>query len=219
MRALTACIVGSSVGVCLGAPVDPFTETFNADNSSWADVDSNPATWAPAGGPDGSGFITTGIADLSLANPQSGFLLFRGEEGLGSSGGAFAGDYLAGNITEVSFDVRLLGPGPASFYVRLAGPAGAFILLEFAPAAPGTWQTVTFDFSASNPGYIPEGPPGPGLFNAVAPDVDRFQIGMIPAGPQTGSATVQIDNVRLIPTPASAALLGLGGLVAVRRRR
>lgn len=210
-------ILAATTATALGAPVGQFTETFENDNASWADGAFGPTTWVPAGGPDGSSFIQTTVDDLTTGDPQFGFLLFRAEDGLGSSGGAFDGDY--SDVTEVSFDVRLLGPGPASFYLRLAGPAGAFILLDFAPAAPGTWQTLTFDFSSANPGYIPEGAPGPFLFDAVSPDIDKLQIGMIPAGPQSGSATIQIDNVRLVPTPASAALLGLGGLAAMRRRR
>ena len=48
-----ACLAAGSA-TALGAPVSLYTETFNADNAACGDVDSNPAGWAPAGGPAGS---------------------------------------------------------------------------------------------------------------------------------------------------------------------
>ena len=49
---------------------------------------------------------------------------------------------------------------------------------------------------------------GTGLFTAI-----EF------ADEQAAGFSFQSDTLNIIPTPASAALLGLGGLVAVRRRR
>jgi len=219
MRTVSLLAISAICGSAMAAPVSPYLETFNAGDAAWADVASAPVTWHSFGGPDGSPYIST-TGDLATADPQNGLLLFRAEDALDSSGDAFVGDYLAGGITSFSVDVRHDSAVPVSFYVRVA-PAGGpgMLFLNFAPVAAGQWTTLTFDFSTSNPGWIAEGVPSQALFDNVASGIAKVQIGAIPAAATTGIATFDVDNFAIVPTPASAALLGLGGVVAVRRRR
>lgn len=219
MRTLPLLVVSALAGSAMAAPVSNYTETFNAGDAAWANVASAPVTWNSFGGPDGSPYIST-TGDLATADPQNGLLLFRCEDSLDSSGDAFVGDYLAGGVTAFSVDVRHDSTVPVSYYIRVAPVGGpGMLFLNFTPVAAGQWTTLTFDFSSSNPGWIAEGIPSQALFDSVASGIAKVQIGAIPTGASTQVATFDVDNFAIVPSPASAGLLGLGGLVATRRRR
>ncbi|MFN8730159.1 MAG: hypothetical protein ACK5Z4_09915, partial [Planctomyces sp.] len=60
-------------------------------------------------------------------------------------------------------------------------------------------------------------------FNTVLSNVGRLQFGILPLPASLANTNVtyqfNIAQVRLIPTPAAATLLGFAGVVATRRRR
>ena len=92
--AIAALVIASAAR----AELVPFTEDFATGNASWADGAGVPLSW-------GGGFVSSTRSFLnSIEGDQVS--LFRGEIGLGSSGGAFAGDWLGGRVTEFSFDIR-----------------------------------------------------------------------------------------------------------------
>lgn len=208
----TAALTVSALAATLAtAGVTPFTETFDTGNANWQDGPQNPAQWEPGG------YLTT-TADVSSAG-AFGLLLFRAQQNLGSSGGAFVGDYVASNIDTVSFDVRHDADRDLSFIVRFAtaNNSPAFVIFSDVSVAANEWTTVSFDISPDNPLLQFAG----GTYEQVAPQIGNLQILVGPAEGQTEPLVTRfdLDNVSIVPAPSAIALLGLGGLAAARRRR
>ncbi|MEM9372551.1 MAG: hypothetical protein AAGA55_02820 [Planctomycetota bacterium] len=210
MRTFTAAIALSS-GVALAGNIPtPFTETFDLGGENWRQGDSSDVDW-------NSGVASTTV-DLNTAGPF-GLTLFRAQDGFDSSNDAFVGNYIAGGIDTLSFDIRHDAGVDLGFSVRFATSANSPAFVLFAPQSvvSGEWTTLTFAIDPNSPFYSPAG----GTYEAVAPQVGNLQIfAARPDGLTTPLvSTFEIDNVAITPTPASAALLGLGGVVAARRRR
>lgn len=204
-------------GASFGAVV-PFTETFSSPNAAWSSAATfTPLDYPASGGPDGSGY---GSAAFSFANSQNGEqpLLFRGQSNFNSSGNAFVGNWITDGVTEFSFSVRHDGPAPVSFFARFAPAAGPGAVALAMPAlAPNTWGNYTV---AIDPGafFIYEGT----TFNSTFSNVARVQVGVLVDANLAGftaPVTFCIDNVRIVPTPGAAGLLGLGAIAGLRRRR
>lgn len=207
-------LAATSSAVLAGVTV-PFVEDFSdglsgftANNATQQFVTENGNGFARVNATLSTrGFPAVNLISANLANNPSN--------------GAFSGNYTAAQITRVTFDVRHNGPAPLNFYLRLTqAPANfpAFLVLSPVPVAAGNgFTTVSFDISATNPLNIPEGPISiPGILS----NVGNFQL--LVGGPAQFNGTVvtlDVDNVRLVPTPATAGVLGLGGVVAMRRRR
>jgi len=119
-----------------------------------------------------------------------------------------------------------------------SGPSGVFFEMglqgvNFTPDWTTFSVTITDPTQSGLPaGWIGFGDEDPDTFGPILPDgasfasvlasVDEFHItGAVPGfffG--TAFSDISIDNIRLtVPAPGTAALLGLGGLVATRRRR
>lgn len=195
--------------------VAPFTEGFSASSSSWYNADASaPVGWA------GGGYATTSFNMLNSA-PDATPAFFRAQDEFNSSGNAFAGNYIADGITQLTYQVRHNAPTPLSFFARIAGPGNfpAVAALEFAPVLPNTWTTITVNITNPNPSFIYEGPPS--TYASVFSNVGHIQIGAIVPGSIAGqdlAVNFDLDNVSIVPAPASAlGLLGLG--LGSRRRR
>lgn len=213
-KASCALLVAS--GAAFGQAL-PFTETFDTDNAGWGDGPGNPAVWSPA-----FENITSQTVDASsdFAAPFPGAPAFATilRATPTSSGGNFAGDYLAGGIAEMSFDIGYLAPGPFGFLIRFANAANsnAFIT-ETRIANPGG-DTLTFSLEAAD--LAPAGPGGP--IPSRLMDIQQFQIlaVQLPFSPTAGAYTFSADNISIaVPAPASLAAFGLAGIGALRRRR
>ncbi len=218
IRTITA--IALTAGLA-NAGVSTFTETFEGGANGWLQGSFSAPTYNAAGALDGSAYITS-TADLNSAGPF-GLTVFRGQDDFDASGDAFVGDYLAGGINRISFDFRHNAGQDLGIALRVATsnnfPAFAVELAN--PVASGEWVTLSFDLSFFNPLLTIEGAPTPDAFNAIMQSVGNIQVSADrPDGLNTPlEVDFDLDNVAITPAPGSVALLGLGGLAAVRRRR
>lgn len=197
-----------------------YTETFDTGNAGWQDGPGNPAL-------DGGGYLTTTV-DLSTfsappfgGGPTTG-LLFRGEADDNASGGAFVGDYIGNGIDEILIDVRHDAQGPLAFALRIATPANSPAVIASSPVAvAGGSEFTTVSFSLEPSSQFLQFAGFGGTIESVLSDVGNIQVlgVLLDGGPDSGAVNFDLDNVRIVPAPASGVLLGLGGLVAARRRR
>lgn len=211
-------IAGSSA--VLAATV-PFTETFSAGASNWRNATGTAdVNWSAAGGAgDNGGFVNTNFGfSASAANDTP--ILFRGQDEFGSSGGAFVGDWVTGGVTGFAASVRHDAGVPLNFFVRFAGPAnfpGANNVF-FVPVQSGVWTNLFAPLP--NGSLIFE---GPFSYGDVFSNIGHVQMGFSVPSSLAGSevsARFDIDNVSIVPEPATLALLGLGGIAwAARNRR
>ncbi len=218
LRATAVAAVLAGAGSATALTV-PFTETFAAGPEGWRQGDNSPAVWTPTGGPDGSAFIG-GPASLADQDDGDTPVFVRGAASNGASGGAFAGNWITGGVTELRFDVRHSFPTPLNIFARIAAnPFPGAVAVEFAPVLPNTWTTISVAIDPANPQFVTFEDTS---FEAVFDDIDRIQFGVVVPDGFGGNPTpfdLQVDNVAILPTPGAAALLGLAGLAATRRRR
>ncbi|MBO6513574.1 MAG: hypothetical protein JJ974_06395 [Phycisphaerales bacterium] len=203
------------------ASVTPFTETFANDASNWTSGDNSALSWVSSGALDGSSYASSTL-DLNAAGPF-GLTLLRGQANTNASNGAFVGNYLESNITTVSFDFRHNAGVDLGIALRVASPFNfpAFAVELPDTVASGEWVTLSFDLYFGNPLITIEGAPTPMAFNEIMENVGNLQISADrPDGLTTPLvADFDIDNVSIVPAPSAAAMLGLMGLTATRRRR
>lgn len=205
-------------------------EDFNDGPSNWF-LDSGgfvPLAGDTTGGQDGSGVLVS-TADFAvnsaagIGDPSSLNVLYRAQQFSGSSDGLLFGDYLAAGITELQFDIFQDTGTDLDFFGRLA-TVGNFpgVTYSAGTAASGAWTTLTVDLTLFSPDLIFVEPANnPADYFATLSAVGRLQIGAVANAALAGTSTQYtflLDNVRLVPTPGAAAVLGLG-LLAGRRRR
>ena len=98
-----------------------FEETFSAGGSNWRASAATPLAYQASGGPDGSGYVSRTFATASLSNPSAtSAILFRAQDEFGSSGGLFAGDWIASQVKRVEISVRHNAPEPIVFRGRFS---------------------------------------------------------------------------------------------------
>jgi len=203
------------------ATVSPFTETFETGANGWLMGSFQAPTAHASGALDGSAYISSS-ADLNSAG-EFGLSIFRGEDAFDASGDAFVGNYLAGGINHISFDFRHNAGEDLNIALRVAGsnnfPGMGIELPSF--VASDQWVTLAFDLDFSNPLLTLEGAPTVDFFNAVMEAVGNIQVSVArPDGLNTPFVVdFDLDNVAITPAPSSLALLTIGGLVGIRRRR
>lgn len=203
-------------------PAQPFTETFNTDDANWQTGLFQPPTYVPSGSFDGSGYIS---AQRDLADAGGfGVTVFRAELNLNSSDGNFAGNYIAGGINQISFQIRHDAPVPVGGLVRFATPANfPAVFWFFEPVQPNQWTEVIIDLDPNAPNFQASGAPAqwPQLYLNSFSNVGNLQFaferpeGFVSEGP----TTFDIDQVRIIPTPAGLLAFTPLALIATRRRR
>lgn len=217
-----------AVCVCVGsaqAALNGFTETFDSDNAGWINFNSTQgADWVSAGGPDGSAYASVNLNLTETGGPFPATFI-RANASDGASGGALFGDWAAGGVTGVSFDVRHNLTG------RTLEFTSRFATNGFAPNTPGAsfdndnavasgvWTTVTFDVSEGSPDLLSL---GGGTYDQIFSNVLWVQLGLVAPFDLAGQdidVTLDVDNFRLVPSPGAAGLLAIAGLSVVRRRR
>lgn len=216
----------------LALAVTTYTETFNTDTANWRkNVKTVSLDYSGSGGPDSSGYVTTGYAFSDTASSIPA--LFRGHNEYDASGDAFVGNWQSPNgITHLTAYVRHNVPQPMSFILRVAvsanSPAVAFDLPVSQLVQPNTWTPIEFDVSFSNPLRTNEGANTLAFYNNVLQNVGNVQIGIrLPTTLTNGTSasttyTYDLDNVTTnVPEPAGFLLMlaGVAGVGFARQRK
>ena len=214
-----------SFGLSESKAITTFTEGFDNNNANWGDAGSDPIGWKSSGGADGGGYITT---NASFSDPGQG-VLFRAHDEFflpdktGSSGGAFEGNWIAGNVAMFSVSVRHNAPVPLTFYSRFASsvnfPGGTAV--SFAPVFADTWTELQIPIDPTNRSFVTyEG----STFEGVFSNIGHVQIGASgPDGFENNPAVFTFDldsaGITVIPEPSGSILLIAGSALFLLRRR
>lgn len=219
--AASAALLAALSGVASGS-IASFVETFDDDAASWRNFNSSvDLDWFPSGGPDGSAYASGTYNLINSAGSPFPPIVIRGQLGFGSSGGAFAGDWIAAGVTGFSFDFRHDLPEPIVVTGRFAVPAnnaGASTESSIL-VAPNTWTTVFYDLTEGSSDIISF---GAGSYQQIFSNVGNIQIGFNVPSNLSGQDLVgrfDIDNIRIIPAPGAAGVFVIAGLSVLRRRR
>lgn len=190
----------------------PFTEDFNNDSANWRNAaNSAVLDWNNAGSVDAGAYAFGDFNFVATAENDTPVIL-RGNAGSGASGGAFAGNYIAEGVTQLTAYVRHNAPTPLNFFTRFVSAANfpGAVAVDFAPVLPNTWTQISFAINPASPQFITfEG----ANFNAVFSNIARVQFGVSVPAALAGvdqAYTFDLDKVTITPEPASAALLLLG---------
>lgn len=205
------------------ASVVGFAEDFTQDPAGWRNFNNSAnLQWIASGGPDGSAYATS---LFNLAGTSSGGFPATVIRAVStSSGGAFVGNWLQDGVTGFAFSFRHNLPEAITITGRFASPTnnpGASTQTSV-QVAPNVWTTVSIDLQQGSPDIISFGSAGPNGYSAVFSSIGNIQIGFNVSPTLAGqniNANFDIDAVRIIPAPASCALVAFAGLAGLRRRR
>jgi len=202
--------------------VAPYTENFPATTANWISP-SEPATFVPGGGPDGSSHITVQRNPTHISFGSSVTML-NGTDNLNASDDKFVGDWLGSGLTRFSVYVRHDATEALPISTRFATSANFPGTTSSASIVqPNTWTQLSYDILPSSIGTTlnPEGPPS--VFNQTFSALGNIQFFFtVPSG-LTGSTTnitFGFDQIATTPEPASALLAAtaLLGVLGIRRR-
>ncbi len=204
----------------------PFTETFADSGENFLNTGFAPLEFIPGTDADGSGFVRNAVpsdaaGDMGLVVARIEFNAF--DPTASASGGAFIGDFITGDISTFSFDVRHDADAPIDITARFSPPTrfpGAFPLVPQSVAPSEDFTTLTFDLSFASLGF--EGAPTPALFDQIFSNVGNIQIflGTDLSTVSSGTVNFDFDNVAIaVPEPTTLVMAGLGGLAFCQRRR
>lgn len=141
------------------------------------------------------------FADHTTSNSVTGrYMIVNGTDAGQGPAWAQTVALTAGEYELSGWFASLFPASPAALQFRVIGTNESFSSPTFfAPLPPGTWDERTLTFTVA----------------AAA----SFSIEIWDLNDQFTGNDYAIDDISLVPTPGSAALLGLGGLMVTRRRR
>ncbi len=217
-----AALIAAGVVSGASAQIVGFVEDFNTNAAAWRNFNSaNILEWVPSGGPDGTAFARS---SYNLTAAGSGFppTVIRAHSTFAppSSGGTYAGDWIAAGVTGVSFSFRHDLSVAISLTGRFATPLnnpGASVETAFT-VEPNVWTTISYDLTEGSPDIISL---GSGTYAGIFGNIGNIQLGFnVPPGMggQNIEVRFDVDNFTIVPAPGALALIGVAGLVSCRRR-
>lgn len=172
-----------------------------------------------ASGPDPDLLVNIGMALTIQSSGASastgGFFNTPNDD---ASGGTITFDYLA-PVQMTSIDLIDIDSGVSVTVTLVDGEGDTRVY-----SVPNGW-TYDIDANPSQNGYatldLTTLAPQAGELSALATATEdaNFDIGGVLQMNIVATGSFAVDNVKFVPTPASASLLAIGGLVATRRRR
>ena len=196
------------VCVALVSVASATTSTFDTDDEGWtitgdAQGSSVVATYHATGGNPG-GYIS------ATDNVQGGVWYFKAPE-------AFHGNFTAGYNTNLTFDLKQSSLNSQFDSVDVYLRGGGLELTFDTPNNPGTeWTSYSLNLSETGGWLIGGAAPTQTQMLQVLGNVTDLQIrGEFVTGADIGS----LDNVTMVPEPATLALLAIGGVGLLKRRR
>jgi hypothetical protein len=207
----------------------PAVESFNVNDAGWKGTSTaDPVDWHATGGVDGGAYISNTAAFTA----QTFFTPLRGHVNPGdsngpqnASNGLFTGNWLAEGANKVKLNIRHNVTEPVSFFVRLAPTANSpAIQVDFPIAiAPNVWTPMEFDVVWGNSLLtVGSATPYESFFSTLQAMAHVQIAARKPAGfMSTAQFTFDVDAIRVVPEPASAAILAMGlvGCIATLRNR
>lgn len=168
-------------------------------------------SWQASGGVGGAG---DGWISISRTDP--------GNLGAATNEPNVLGDLPADGVTGYSFWLKdLNSPQPLSIHVLVGDPFVNFWQsnVSFTPV-PGSWTKYSIDFSDPSQWTRTQ---GDGTFEDAIAHAGRllFRHDLAPyeSTPDRVAGSFGLDRITVLPEPASMALVGVGALLSLRRRR
>jgi hypothetical protein len=238
---LLAAVVGGVAVPSASADVSPpFTETFATDDANWGtnvnSVSNGEFTAPPVfNSSDGVGGAGDGYISYNHTwgtfNPMTPTtVIFRANDNTNSSGDEFKGNWINAGVNEVSFYARHNENVPMTAWLRIAPNGAAWNVRGTDVPVGNGWSLITFPISqaAAVAGYgdswvystgTPNVNDAPAQYNAAFSAVVNFQVSFEQEGFAQGEQTLfSLDNVSIVPEPASMGLLAGAGLMLIARR-
>ncbi|HVU63153.1 MAG TPA: hypothetical protein VHC70_04205 [Phycisphaerales bacterium] len=189
-------------------------DTFSSGAQNWATGASGNPSVTLGGGPGGATdpFLQL-VSDGS--GPSGRLIEFNRAQWLG--------DYVAAGVTSIEMDITNIGSTPLDIRIAFKdtqgfGGNGYASTTSFSLVNDGLWHHVAFGLSASDLTAV--GSPTP--LGTFLTNPQEFRILSSSSPALNGDflmAKLGVDNVTAVPAPAGALCVGLGALVASRRRR
>lgn len=209
------------VAASASAEIVGFLEDFSTGDANWrGDSLASTLEWSGDGAPNGDAFVTSAF-NLS-GTTAGGFpaTVIRAASSVGSSEGAYVGDWMAAGVTGVSFWFRHDLSESIQLSLRVA-PAtnfpGGSAYGEI--VAANEWTQVHFDLTPASSQWVSFSGTS---WAAVMQSIANIQIGFLVPEALAGQDVVgrfDMTDFAIVPSPAALAIFALGGSILSRRRR